>query len=176
MSARIADPDDASAVPAADAVRIPDVLSNAVAYALRRAQEASFAAYLQRVGNPDLKPGRYTILMLLAEYPGLTPSELSALCGRDRSTLTATLRALDEQGLIERKRRSEDQRSYGVRLTSAGNAVLAQLRMIARAHDARLDAIVGEDKAVFLAVLRRLAEQLGVEEDQQADHQKRRIG
>ena len=54
--------------------------------------------------------------------------------------------------------------------------MLKALRMIAQAHDARLDGIVGEDKAVFLAVLRRLAEQLGMDEYDEVDNQKRRVG
>ena len=52
---------------ATDDVAISTVLTNAVAYQLRLAQEASFAAYLQRVDNPDLKPGRYTFF---CDVPG----------------------------------------------------------------------------------------------------------
>ena len=155
---------------------MPAAFDDVIGYHLRIAQEASFQAISEGAGSSDLKPGWYTLLTILAENPGLTPSELSVLCGRDRSTLTATLRALDERGLIDRKRRSEDQRSYGVRLTSAGDAMLHELRTIAHAHDARLDAIVGEDKAVFLAVLRRLVEQLGMEEFGQAGGDKRVAG
>ena len=62
-----------------EAVRVPPALTDAVGYALRLAQEASFAAYLHRVGNANLKPGRYSILMLIAENPGVTPTALAQL-------------------------------------------------------------------------------------------------
>lgn len=159
MSARIADPD--AEAQASDAVRIPAALSDAIAYALRVAQEASFAAYLQRVGNPDLKPGRYTVLMLLAANPGLTPTALSRSSGRDKSTLTNTLRDLEARGYVVRSRREGDRRSHAVSLTPAGRDLLDQLRRHAEAHDAMLDRLVGADKARLMSILGRITRALG---------------
>jgi DNA-binding MarR family transcriptional regulator len=139
---------------------VPAALTGAVGYALRLAQEASFAAYLQRVGNTDLKPGRYSILMLMAENPGLTPTALARVAGRDKSTLTATLRDLETARLIARERDAKDRRSYAVRLTPAGRELLGRLRRHAAAHDAMLDAIVGPDKPVLMAALERIARAL----------------
>ncbi len=137
-------------------LQIPAFFADVIGYHLRIAQEASFAAIRQGAGSSDLKPGWYTLLTILSDNPGLTPSEISRLCGRDRSTLTTTLKALDARGLILRERKADDQRSYSVRLTEAGETMLKDLRVIAHAHDDRLDAIVGKDKVMFLAVLRRI--------------------
>ncbi len=82
---------------------------------------------------------------------------MSKCCGRDRSTLTGTLKELAAQGLITRRRKPSDQRSYGVRLTAKGSEMLVRLRAHARLHDAKLDALVGADKPMLLAVLRRIA-------------------
>lgn len=164
MSARIADRDDEA--PAPDGAHVPAALSDAIAYALRLAQEASFAAYLQRVGNPDLRPGRYTVLMLLAGNPGLTPTALSRVSGRDKSTLTTTLRDLEARGYVVRSRNAGDRRSYAVSLTPAGRDLLGQLRRHAQAHDAMLDRVVGADKARLMAVLGRIARVLGEGDDQ----------
>lgn len=164
MSARIADPDDEA--PASDGARIPAALSDAIAYALRLAQEASFAAYLQRVGNPDLKPGRYTVLMLLAGNPGLTPTALSRSSGRDKSTLTNTLRDLEARGYVVRSPTEGDRRSYAVSLTPVGRDLLDQLRRHAEAHDAMLDRVVGADKARLMSILGRIARALGEGDDQ----------
>ena len=140
---------------------VPPALANLIGYYLRIAQEASFQAIRQGTGKGDLKPGWYTLLTILSENPGVTPTELSKLCGRDRSTLTSTLNGLDARGLIARRRKAGDQRSYGVKLTAAGEAMLRKLQVIARAHDERLDAIVGRDKPLLMTLLRRIVGELG---------------
>lgn len=140
---------------------IPAALSNLIGYHLRIAQEASFQAIRLGAGRSNLKPGWYTILTILSENPGLTPTGLSKLCGRDRSTLTSTLKGLSARGFIASRRNSGDQRSYSVRLTAAGEAMLKKLQVIAKAHDARLDAIVGKDKPLLMTLLRRIVEGLG---------------
>jgi DNA-binding MarR family transcriptional regulator len=136
---------------------LPDQLDGLVGYHLRLAQEASFASFTQRVGDPDLKPGRYSILTILANNPGLTPTALSRACGRDKSTLTAALKDLEKRGLVARESMPGDQRSVRISLTSAGSALLARLRSHAEAHDQALDRIVGaENKAAFIAILNRI--------------------
>lgn len=140
---------------------MPAAFADLIGYHLRLAQEASFQAIRQGAGKADLKPGWYTILTILSDNPGLTPTELSRLCGRDRSTLSSTLKGLSARGFITRRHTPGDQRSYSVRLTAAGETMLKKLRVIARAHDARLDAIVGTDKPALIALLRRIAATLG---------------
>jgi DNA-binding MarR family transcriptional regulator len=140
---------------------IPSAFRDVIGYHLRIAQEASFQAFSAAADKADLKPGWYSILTILSEYDGLTPSELSRVCGRDRSTLTPTLKGLADQGLIERERKPEDQRSYSVRLTDDGRRMQERLHEIAEQHDRHLDEIVGKDKAVLIAVLGRIVGALG---------------
>lgn len=153
------DPQDEHLVP--DVRRAPDQLGGVIGYHLRLAQEASFAAFTQRVGDPDLKPGRYSILTILASNPGLTPTALSRACGRDKSTLTSALKDLEKRGLVEREGVPGDQRSFKVSLTPAGGALLERLRRHAEAHDRVLDRIVGpENKAGLIAILDRITKLL----------------
>ena len=140
---------------------VPAAFADTIGYHLRIAQEASFAAIHQAAGGLDIRPGWYTILTLLAETPGGTPSELSLRCGRDRSTLTGTLKELARRGLISRRRKTHDQRSYAVRLTAEGDALLERMREFSMRHDARLDDIAGAEKPALIAALRRIAFELG---------------
>jgi DNA-binding MarR family transcriptional regulator len=141
---------------------ISAALADVIGYHLRVAQEASFQAFKQRVGNPDLKPGRYAILCIIAEHPGLTATELSRACGRDKSTLTPALKDLSHRGFVVRERSPTDERRYTIDLTPAGKDLLRQLRLHARAHDRELDRIVGpENRAALIAALRRIADALG---------------
>ncbi len=153
---------------ACDELMVPAAFTEVLGYHLRIAQEASFQAIRQAAGT-ELKPGWYTILTILSETGGLTPSELSRRCGRDRSTLTATLKSLAGRGLIDRQRNPDDQRSYRVILTEAGIAMQARLHDVARNHDRRLDEIVGADKAVVLAALRRIVLGLGGAAESEAE-------
>ncbi|MCC2614046.1 MarR family transcriptional regulator [Neorhizobium sp. Rsf11] len=152
-------------MPAENKDLIPAIFQNLIGYHLRVAQEASFQAFARAAGKADLKPGWYSLLTVLAEKESMTPSELSRICGRDRSTLTSSLKGLVTRGLIERRGNPEDQRSYNVRLTEEGRQMQERLHIIAKAHDRRLDEIAGEDKAVLIAVLGRVAAALGAERD-----------
>lgn len=148
-------------------VAIPATFRDVIGYHLRIAQDASFNAIRQGAVDSALKPGWYTILTILDDTPGLTPSALSRCCGRDRSTLTGTLKELAANGLIIRRRKSTDQRSYSVRLTAKGSAMLDRMRLHAARHDARLDAIVGDDKRLLLTLLRRIATELRPDDPKQ---------
>jgi DNA-binding MarR family transcriptional regulator len=58
--------------------------------------------------------------------------------------MVARMDVLEEKGLIERVRNSEDRRSYEIRLSPEGRRVLTQLRRKARAHGDRFFAPLTE--------------------------------
>ncbi len=137
-------------------------LPNKIGFHLRLAQEASFRAFAQRVGDPALKPQRFTILHLIAENPGISQTLLSQCSGRDKSTLTPTLTSLVQQGLVERRPTPRDKRRFALFITPAGLARLAVLARNADAHDRELDRIVGaENKPELIHLLRRITLALG---------------
>ncbi|WP_376097455.1 MarR family winged helix-turn-helix transcriptional regulator [Roseomonas sp. CCTCC AB2023176] len=141
-------------------------LADTIGFRLRLAQEASFAAFARRTGHAELRPGRYALLTLIGENPGLSQSALSAAAGRDKSTLTPATADLERRGLIRRER-GADRRSYAVTLTAEGEAVLRDLRAHAEAHDRRLDELVGpQNRPAFLAALRRLISGLEANPDE----------
>ena len=140
---------------------IPEAFRDVIGYHLRVAQEVSFQAFSAMLEKTDLKPGWYSILTILSEYEELTPSELSKVCGRDRSTLTSTLKGLSIRGLIERRQNPDDQRSYSVSLTKAGREMHSRLHAFAQEHDRRLDEIVGRDKDLLVAILARIVGSFG---------------
>jgi DNA-binding MarR family transcriptional regulator len=137
-------------------------LGDSLAFHLRLAQEASFNAFARRVGQTDLRPGRYAILKLIAENPGISQTVLSQASGRDKSSLTPALDDLETRGLIRRERVATDRRSYALFLTAPGRTALAALDQQAQAHNATLDRIVGpEEREAFMRLLQRIATTLG---------------
>ncbi|NMG39491.1 MarR family transcriptional regulator [Chelativorans sp. ZYF759] len=138
----------------------PGILDTYIAYHLRLAQNASFRAFQRKTGQHDLKPGWFAVLSLIGDNPGITPMALSRGSGRDKSTLTPVLRDMLTGGYVERIASATDRRSYGLTLTEAGKCRLAEFSARAAEHDARLDAIVGEQKAELIALLRRIAAEI----------------
>ncbi len=135
-------------------------LSDFIGFALRNAQEASFRAFARRVETAGLKPGQFAALMVIHHNPGLTQMDLAQAIARDKSTVTPLIQDLQRLDLIERKPSEQDRRRNTLRLTPAGERALAGLMTHAEAHDRRLDAIVGEHKALFLSLLKRVNAEL----------------
>lgn len=136
-------------------------LSEFLGYHLRLAQEASFQAFTRRVNQSGFRSGYFSVLFLIGLNPGITQTALSHATARDKSTLTPTLRLLEERGLIRREQFQNDRRSYMLRLTPAGEAAASELLQDAKRHEGDLDRIVGvEKRAEFIATLRRITEVL----------------
>ncbi len=133
-------------------------LADFIGFHLRLAQEASFQAFARRVRGYQMRPGRFAVLALIGENPGISQTALGRAAGRDKSTLTPALNDLVRRALVKRRRVASDRRSYALSLTVKGKRLLDELTLHARAHDRVLDEIVGlRHKAGFIRTLRRLA-------------------
>jgi len=139
-------------------------LKNYIGFQLRRAQEVSFRAFARRVGDGDISPGRFAILALINDNPGMNQAELSRADGRDKSTLALALKDLEKRGLVTRKRSRTDGRAYHLDLTALGKKHLELLTEHALAHDRRLDQIVGAiHKPLLIYLLERIVSSLEAE-------------
>jgi DNA-binding MarR family transcriptional regulator len=133
-----------------------------LAFHLRRAQEASFAAFARRINDDHIWPGWFALLVLVHENPDINQTALSRAVGRDKSTLTTSLRDLVSKGLVQRDRSADDRRNYTLRLTKAGRSRLKKMEVHAHAHDRALDNIVGkESKQALIRILKRIAAEVG---------------
>jgi DNA-binding MarR family transcriptional regulator len=95
---------------------------------------------------------------LIHENPGINQTLLSKANGRDKSTLTSSLRKLEQRGFISRRRESSDMRNFTLSLTVAGVEELELLQSYAHMHEQKLRRIVGASKVQeFLETLERVA-------------------
>jgi DNA-binding MarR family transcriptional regulator len=138
------------------------VLDELLGFHLRQAHDASFRAFARHSGDPGLKPGRFAAMMVIHNNPGITQVALSRAIARDKSSITPLIQELQRLGLVIRKPSPRDRRSTTLRLTAAGERVLADLLDHAKAHDSQLDAVVGEKKEELIALLKRITEALSV--------------
>lgn len=135
-------------------------LRDFIGFNLRIAQDASFRAFARHSGQKNIRPGRFAALMVLRDNPNITQSALGRAIARDKSTVTPLLQDLQRRGLVKRTRSTTDRRSVTLTLTAAGERVLRELVIHARDHDRKLDEIAGPAKTEFVAILRRIADQL----------------
>jgi DNA-binding MarR family transcriptional regulator len=94
-------------------------LSYAV-FQLARAHRGHAAAMLRTM---NLHPGQELLLMQLFDRDGQTQSELLDSVGLDHSTVSKSLRRMQDAGLLTREPAEHDRRVMVVRLTDAGRAL-----------------------------------------------------
>jgi DNA-binding MarR family transcriptional regulator len=103
---------------------IPSTVSGGqVSYAifqLARAHRGYAAAMLR---DMDLHPGQELLLMQLLDRDGQTQSELLESVGLDHSTVSKSLRRMQEAGLLTRQPAEHDRRVMVVHLTDKGRGM-----------------------------------------------------
>lgn len=107
---------------------------------LRLDQQLCFALYaasraVQRAYGPLLEPlgvtyPQYLVLLVLWEQDDVPVKFLGERLALDSATLTPLLKRLEQQGIVVRRRDSEDERVVRIRLTEHGRALRAKARKI----------------------------------------------
>jgi len=135
-------------------------LEHWLGFNLRMAQAAAFQAFSRLSSDIGVQPGRFATLTLIGANPGITQTALSRANGRDKSTLTPLIGDLVRRGLIRRTRDRKDRRTYRLTLTPAGRRLLNALTKCAQEHERNLDRVVGNNRELFLTLLRKVADEL----------------
>ena len=100
----------------------------------------------------------WLVLISLKSQQVRNQRELAEAVGIREATLTHHLNAMDEQGLITRRRDPANRRVQVVELTEAGESAFEQMRGAATAFDQRLrSGLSGDEVSQLEALLGRLA-------------------
>ena len=102
-------------------------LENQLCFALYAATNAITRSYRAPLGELGLTYPQYLVLVTLLKQPSMTSGELARALKLDAGTLTPMLKRLASAGLIERKRRVEDERVIDNRLSEKGRALQERL-------------------------------------------------
>ena len=125
-------------------------------FLLARAHRAYAAALLRRLG---LHPGQELLLMQLLDRDDQLQSELLASGGRDHSTVSKSLRRMQDAGLLIRTPSDHDRRALVVSLTEQGRAMRGPLEQMWSALEAvsvpDIDPDTAEHFIRIAAVIRR---------------------
>lgn len=102
---------------------------------LRRAARAVTQVYQAEVGVAGIQGTQFTILQVLNSREGITQGRLGEALDLDSTTLSRTLRLLEQRGWI-RSLPGEDRRERRLALTPAGRRQLERVRPLwQRAHE-----------------------------------------
>jgi DNA-binding MarR family transcriptional regulator len=115
-------------------------LTRLLGYNLRRAYQMSWRVYVSTIGENKLRPGLYSMLMLVRANPGIAQIELGTHLGVDKASVVALLDRLEHSGFIERRRSTRDRRRQGIFLTSVGAAELESLTVQVRQVEKQMNA------------------------------------
>ena len=100
----------------------------------------------------------WLVLIPLKSQQVRNQRELAEAVGIREATLTHHLNAMDEQGLITRRRDPANRRVHQVELTEAGEAAFQRMRGAATAFDQRLrSGLSGDEVSQLETLLGRLA-------------------
>ena len=143
-------------------LRVPgldyDVLDELLGYALRRAQVGMFLAFHAATRGMDITPPRFTALVIVGANPGIGQSVLGRVLGIARSGAMMLTDWMEERGLAERRRRPDDGRAWGVRLTPRGEKLVAAMKRRVSTEDRRRAAVLGAgERRELLRLLNKLA-------------------
>jgi DNA-binding MarR family transcriptional regulator len=137
-------------------------LDHSPIHLLHRAGQCAGDVFQAEMGEEDLTPRQYAVLVAISQNEGLSQTNLVDLTGIDRSTLADIVRRMLKKGLVQRRRTKEDARAYSVKLTDQGRRVLKSAEPMARRVDQRiLEALPDEERDRFIADLSKIVEVLG---------------
>jgi len=128
-------------------------LRGLVGYNMKRAFN-EVQADLNRILQPfDLRMLSYAALVLIADNPGLRPSQLAAALAVERPNLVTLIEALAQRGLIKRERLASDRRAHALLATPAGRALYERAIRAVADHEAR---IFGTEAQSLIVALQRV--------------------
>jgi DNA-binding MarR family transcriptional regulator len=105
---------------------------------LHRACQVADGVFNDEAGATGLTTRQFAVLVAVAENKDISQTGLVLATGIDRSTVAEIVKRLLKRDLIKRRRTRLDARTYAVRLTEDGEALLASVRPAARRAEARL--------------------------------------
>jgi DNA-binding MarR family transcriptional regulator len=133
------------------------ILPNLLGYNVRRAHMALWRDFNRTVGIGIVRPGIFSMLVLIDENPGIAQIEIAVQLAIDKATIVGLIRLLQKQGWIDRRRSRADRRRQDLYLTTQGRHELATLRRDMLEHEARfINLFNRQELTQFFEYLRRI--------------------
>ncbi len=122
--------------------KIEHVLEDQLCFLLYASSREMTKKYKPLLDKLDVTYPQYLVLLLLWEQDILTVKKLGELLSLDSGTLTPMLKRMEHNGLIERNRSTQDERSVMIQLTEKGLSLKVEACFIPE----RIADMSGKDK------------------------------
>ncbi|HEX7760839.1 MAG TPA: MarR family transcriptional regulator [Caulobacteraceae bacterium] len=133
-------------------------LEETLGFVLRLAQVAAFNDLIASLRPFELRPTDMSVLLVIRANPGLKQHALGEALHIQRPNLVLIIDQLQARDLVRREAVATDRRSHALRLTPAGEALIAAASEAHDRHVAKVTAAVGERcLPEVLEALRRVA-------------------
>jgi DNA-binding MarR family transcriptional regulator len=133
------------------------LLPNLLGYNLRRAQIALWRDFNRTVREGDVRPGVFSLLILVDANPGIAQTDLANQLDIDKATIVGLVHRMERQTWVLRKTSALDRRRQGVYITSTGRTALKSLRDEMLEHERRFTRLFSSDElALLVSFLRRI--------------------
>lgn len=137
---------------------------------LHRAGQCAGDIFASEMGDSDLTPRQFAVLLSVSLNEGLSQTDLVEQTGVDRSTLADIVRRMLKKGLLQRRRTKEDARAYAVKLTEEGWRVLKAAEPVVKRVDERIiGALSGKQREQLLDDLAAIVAALSQPQPPQQD-------
>jgi DNA-binding MarR family transcriptional regulator len=132
-------------------------LPRLLGFNLRRAHQYAWRQYVAVIGEKDIRPGLFSMMVLVGANPGIAQIELGTHLGIDKASIVALLDRLEKADLLERLRSTRDRRRQGIYLTIHGSEALESLLAAVRTLERRMASrFTRAEFDLLLSFLRRL--------------------
>jgi len=152
-----------SELPVRDEDNSPEALSfgrqeRAAGFVLRIAQLTAFERFFAVFPTQDLRISEYSVLIGIAENPGVRQGVLADVLKIKWSNMTKLVRTLEDRELIGRRVPKNDRRSVELYVTEAGYKLIDGMSDVMHASDRKaFDMLSDEEHAQLLVLLRKVA-------------------
>ena len=138
---------------------IERLLHEHTGHLIRRLHQISVAFFLDTARREGLTPTQYAALAAIGAMPGIDQATMAGLAALDRSTAGSVLAKLARRGLITRRARRGDQRSFELTLTARGRRLLSALQpRLARTNIAILAPLSAPERRTFISLMARIVD------------------
>lgn len=132
-------------------------LGDSLGFLLRLAQLQRFDTFFADFGEMGLRPGELSVLLMLADNPGIRQGVLAQSLMIKRAHMAKMVRAFEESGLLHRTVPEDDKRAMELWLTEAGNRHVGRLRAPFEDHEATpIDGLSPDEATELKRLLRKL--------------------
>jgi DNA-binding MarR family transcriptional regulator len=134
-----------------------------VAFLLAQVGAHAAARFAEHLEPLKLIPPHAGILRAISRECGISQQSLAKFLGMFPSRMVLVLDEMERAGLIERKAKAADRRTYALHLTARGKDKLEAIGRVAREHQEALCAGLSASEREMLAqFLSRIADQQGL--------------